>query len=196
MSLYDGLGPNLAKEGVPLTVYLACLKSVKLYLLDNTTFFNEHVILCYLVAGGCGEFIASFIRAPAEAVKSRTQTGATISEAMQSNFPAGTGTREHVKRGQLQSLEIFRLGPFKSRCSSRSNYFSRRKNRRHSIRIRCLVKPFRCVRGYRREFMRHTFGCRRLPIDSTNGIRRRGSGKHFVEPRGRRGVDASHGKEQ
>ena len=65
MSLYDGLGPNLAKEGVPLTIYLGVYESVKLYLLDNTTFFNEHVILCYLVAGGCGEFIASFIQAPA-----------------------------------------------------------------------------------------------------------------------------------
>ena len=109
MSLYDGLGPNLAKEGVPLTVYLGVYESVKLYLLDNTTFFNEHVILCYLVAGGCGEFIASFIRAPAEAVKSRTQTGATISEAMQSNFQQARG-RENMYR--TWTVAIFRDIPF------------------------------------------------------------------------------------
>ena len=52
MSLYDGLGPNLAKEGVPLTLYLGVYETVKLSLLDNTVFFNEHVILCYLLAGG------------------------------------------------------------------------------------------------------------------------------------------------
>ena len=109
MSLYDGLGPNLAKEGVPLTVYLGVYESVKLYLLDNTTFFNEHVILCYLVAGGCGEFIASIIRAPAEAVKSRTQTGATISEAMQSNFQQARGRENMLK---TWTVAIFRDIPF------------------------------------------------------------------------------------
>lgn len=95
MSLYDGLGPNLAKEGVPLTLYLGVYETVKLSLLDNTAFFNEHVILCYLLAGGCGEFIASLIRVPAEAVKSRTQTGATIPEAIQSNFKSARG-RENI----------------------------------------------------------------------------------------------------
>ena len=95
MSLYDGLGPNLAKEGVPLTLYLGVYETVKLSLLDNTAFFNEHVILCYLLAGGCGEFIASIIRVPAEAVKSRTQTGATIPEAIQSNFKSARG-RENI----------------------------------------------------------------------------------------------------
>ena len=95
MSLYDGLGPNLAKEGVPLTLYLGVYETVKLSLLDNTAFFNEHVILCYLLAGGCGEFIASLIRVPAEAVKSRTQTGATIPEAIQSNFKSTRG-RENI----------------------------------------------------------------------------------------------------
>ncbi|CAL6322939.1 unnamed protein product [Bathycoccus prasinos] len=95
MSLYDGLGPNLAKEGVPLTLYLGVYETVKLSLLDHTAFFNEHVILCYLLAGGCGEFIASLIRVPAEAVKSRTQTGATIPEAIQSNFKSARG-RENI----------------------------------------------------------------------------------------------------
>ena len=95
MSLYDGLGPNLAKEGVPLTLYLGVYETVKLSLLDNTVFFNEHVILCYLLAGGCGEFIASIIRVPAESVKSRTQTGATIPEAIESNFKSARG-RENI----------------------------------------------------------------------------------------------------
>ncbi|CAL6316858.1 unnamed protein product [Bathycoccus prasinos] len=91
MSLYDGLGPNLAKEGVPLTLYLGVYETVKLSLLDNTAFFNEHVILCYLLAGGCGEFIASLIRCP----RRRTQTGATIPEAIQSNFKSARG-RENI----------------------------------------------------------------------------------------------------
>ena len=95
MSLYDGLGPNLAKEGVPLTLYLGVYETVKLFLLGNTAYFNEHIILCYLVAGGCGELVASVIRVPAEAVKSRTQTGASIPEAIQSNFKSARG-RENI----------------------------------------------------------------------------------------------------
>ena len=95
MSLYDGLGPNLAKEGIPLTLYLGVYETVKLFLLGNTAYFNEHIILCYLVAGGCGELVASVIRVPAEAVKSRTQTGATIPEAIQSNFKSARG-RENI----------------------------------------------------------------------------------------------------
>jgi len=95
MSLYDGLGPNLAKEGIPLTLYLGVYETVKLFLLGNTAYFNEHIILCYLVAGGCGELVASVIRVPAEAVKSRTQTGASIPEAIQSNFKSARG-RENI----------------------------------------------------------------------------------------------------
>ena len=170
---------------------------MKLYLLDNTTFFNEHVILCYLVAGGCGEFIASFIRAPAEAVKSRTQTGATISEAMQSNFQQARG-RENMYRtwtvaifrdipfGAIQialfeSLKLFLTSQEQAPFDPNSLFGEAVLGACGGIVGSLCVTPLDVVMP---------------PIDSTNGIRRRGSGKHFVEPRGRRGVDASHGKEQ
>jgi len=110
MSLYDGLGPNLAKEGVPLTLYLGVYETVKLFLLANTQFFNEHVILCYLFAGGCGEFIASIVRVPAEAVKSRTQIGATVPEAIFSNFGSDRGRKNIVRTWQVAVVRDIPFG--------------------------------------------------------------------------------------
>lgn len=83
-SLYDGLVPNLLKEGFPLALYLGLYENSKDVLLGVDA-LKPHPILVYLIAGGIGEFFASMFRLPAEAVKNGTQMGMSIPEALQTN---------------------------------------------------------------------------------------------------------------
>ena len=95
-SLYSGLMPNLAKEGVPLGVYLGLYEYAKDYLLTFDD-FRPHPIAIYLVAGGFGEFFASILRVPAEAVKNGTQIGLTVGEAWQTNVATPAAAKNLFK---------------------------------------------------------------------------------------------------
>lgn len=81
-SLYNGVLPNIVKEGPPSALYLGLYESSVIFLKQNP-FFAEHNILMYLLAGAFGELIGSIVRAPAEAVKTRVQTGYTINNALE-----------------------------------------------------------------------------------------------------------------
>ena len=72
MSLYEGLGSNILKEGPPSALYLGVYESVKYALLPQ--FGSQSLLLVYLLAGAAGETCGSIVRAPAEAIKSTVQT--------------------------------------------------------------------------------------------------------------------------
>jgi len=87
LSLYDGLAPNLLKEGPPLALYLGIYEALKTALLA-TDALREQPVLCYLIAGAVGELIGSVVRVPAEAVKSTRQADGTVTmaDAMETSF--------------------------------------------------------------------------------------------------------------
>ena len=87
LSLYDGLAPNLLKEGPPLALYLGIYEALKTALLA-TDALREEPVLCYLIAGAVGELIGGVVRVPAEAVKSTRQADGTVTmaDAMETNF--------------------------------------------------------------------------------------------------------------
>lgn len=74
LSLYQGLSGNLFKEGPPSAAYLGVYELAKTNLLANPT-LGPYPLLVYLISGALGECVGSVIRAPAEAIKSRVQTG-------------------------------------------------------------------------------------------------------------------------
>jgi hypothetical protein len=101
LSLYDGLLPNLVKEGPPLALYLGIYEALKATLLQ--TELRDQPILCYLVAGAVGELVGSFLRVPAEAIKSTQQSNAEMSvgAAMAANFGDAKGRENTVKAWQV-----------------------------------------------------------------------------------------------
>ena len=108
LSLYDGLVPNLFKEGLPLALYLGIYESVREQLMQ----FDEgkaHPILVYLVAGGIGEFFASIFRLPAEAVKNGTQVGMSVQEALETNVTSPSARKNLFK---VWKIVLFRDIPF------------------------------------------------------------------------------------
>jgi hypothetical protein len=104
LSLYDGLAPNLLKEGPPLALYLGIYEALKTALLA-TDALREEPVLCYLIAGAVGELIGSVVRVPAEAVKSTRQADGTVTmaDAMETNFGSERA------RSNLVSFFIFVL---------------------------------------------------------------------------------------
>lgn len=72
--LYEGLTGNLFKEVPPSAVYLGVYETVKYALAPKVA--PAYLLCVYLVAGAAGETVGSFIRAPAEAVKSLVQSKA------------------------------------------------------------------------------------------------------------------------
>ena len=90
-SLYDGLLPNIVKEGPPLALYLGIYEYLKTVLL--ATDLADSPVVCYLIAGAVGELIGSVLRVPAEAVKSTQQSKSEISlqEALALNFSTKEG---------------------------------------------------------------------------------------------------------
>jgi hypothetical protein len=91
-SLYDGLLPNVVKEGPPLALYLGIYEALKSALLA-TEQGRDSPVTCYLVAGAVGELVGSFLRVPAEAVKSTQQSNAgfTLADALRVNFATPEG---------------------------------------------------------------------------------------------------------
>ena len=110
LSLYQGLPAALAKEGPPSAVYLGVYEAAKTRLLA-TDLLGPFPVLVYLLAGAMGETFGSLLRAPAEAIKSRVQSGAdaTTGESFQSVLGTPEG-RENVQRAWSASL--FRDVPF------------------------------------------------------------------------------------
>lgn len=74
ISLYDGLLPNLVKEGPASALYLGIYEYSRT-LLEQVPFLQGNVLLIYLLAGSIGELAGSIVRSPAEAVKTRVQAG-------------------------------------------------------------------------------------------------------------------------
>jgi len=89
-SLYEGLFANMLKEAPASALYLGLYESAMVFL-SQFGFFQEYPLISYLLAGAIGELVGSMIRAPAEAVKTRLQTGnRTFPEAVSDTFgPAG-----------------------------------------------------------------------------------------------------------
>lgn len=90
-SLYDGLLPNVVKEGPPLALYLGIYEALKTALL--ATDLRSSPVTCYLLAGAFGELAGSVLRVPAEAVKSTQQSDAslTLRDALEVNFATAEG---------------------------------------------------------------------------------------------------------
>lgn len=72
--LYDGLLPNLLKEGPASALYLGIYEYSRT-ILEGLPFLEGKVLLIYLLAGSIGELAGSVVRSPAEAVKTRVQAG-------------------------------------------------------------------------------------------------------------------------
>ena len=107
-SLYDGILPNIVKEGPPSALYLGLYES-SIILLQKYPFFTDHKIIMYLLAGAIGEVAGSIVRAPAEAVKTRVQSGdITLGDALQSVFFTQKGRENTYK---AWSSSIFRDVP-------------------------------------------------------------------------------------
>jgi hypothetical protein len=104
LSLYQGIIGALLKEGPPSAFYLGVYESVKSMLLANPT-FAQTPLLVYLLAGAAGETVGSVIRAPAEAIKSRVQSGvdASTAEAVQNVLVDAKG-RANVAKAWSASL--------------------------------------------------------------------------------------------
>jgi hypothetical protein len=96
-SLYDGLLPNIVKEGPPLAMYLGIYEYLKAVLL--ATDLKDSPVVCYLIAGAVGELIGSVLRVPAEAVKSTQQSkeDISLSDAMALNFATAEGRANCVE---------------------------------------------------------------------------------------------------
>merc|ERR1719491_2008188 len=93
ISLYDGLLPNLVKEGPASALYLGIYEYSRT-LLEQVPFLQGNVLLIYLLAGSIGELAGSIVRSPAEAVKTRVQTGLyDVSGAVENVFLTGDGRR-------------------------------------------------------------------------------------------------------
>jgi len=108
MSLYEGLGANILKEGPPSALYLGVYESVKYALLPQ--FGPQSLLLVYLLAGAAGETCGSIVRAPAEAIKSTVQTTYCTALEASSQVFGSSASRENLVRAW--SASIWRDVPF------------------------------------------------------------------------------------
>mmetsp|Transcript_38567 Transcript_38567/g.121087 ORF Transcript_38567/g.121087 Transcript_38567/m.121087 type:complete len:474 (+) Transcript_38567:17-1438(+) len=101
--LYVGLLPNIVKEAPASALYLGIYELAKGLLLQGGLAATP--LLAYLLAGAAGEVVGSLIRAPAEAIKSRLQSGAdsTTVDSVRSVLGTSAG-RENVMRAWSSSL--------------------------------------------------------------------------------------------
>jgi hypothetical protein len=92
-SLYEGVLPNVIKEAPGAAIYLGVYEVVR-QKLSLVSVFSGNPLLVYLLSGAVGEVCGSVVRAPAEAVKIKTQTSSlSASEALASVFtPQGMAT--------------------------------------------------------------------------------------------------------
>lgn len=104
LSLYQGIQGALLKEGPPSAAYLGVYEAVKTKLLATPT-FAQWPLVVYLISGALGETVGSVIRAPAEQLKSRVQSGldSSTSEAFQRVILDQDG-RQNVLRSWSASL--------------------------------------------------------------------------------------------
>lgn len=101
--LYEGLIGNLFKEVPPSAIYLGVYESVKYALSPKVA--PAYLLLVYLVAGAAGETVGSFIRAPAEAVKSLVQSKAKANALEAAKSVLGTADgRANVLRAWGASI--------------------------------------------------------------------------------------------
>ena len=110
LSLYQGLPGALLKEGPPSAIYLGVYEAAKTRLIA-TPWLSAYPLLVYLLAGALGETFGSLLRAPAEAIKTRLQSGmdASTAESFQSVLGNAEG-RKNVATAWRSSL--FRDVPF------------------------------------------------------------------------------------
>jgi len=72
--LYDGLLPNLLKEGSVSALYLGVHEYSRIFL-QGLPFLQGKVLLMYLLVGAIGELPGSVVWFPAKAVRTRVQVG-------------------------------------------------------------------------------------------------------------------------
>jgi len=91
-SLYDGLLGNLVKEGPSSALYLGVYESARSQLMTVPA-IADNLLIVYLIAGAAGEFCGSVIRAPAEAVKTKLQSGkdSSFSQSVESVIGTDSG---------------------------------------------------------------------------------------------------------
>jgi hypothetical protein len=104
LALYKGLSGAVIKEGPPSAVYLGVYEAVKNALLASPT-FAPYPILVYILGGAIGSSVASVLKAPAEVVKARTQTGmdSSIEESIQNALLDERG-RENTVNAWIASM--------------------------------------------------------------------------------------------
>jgi hypothetical protein len=85
LELYNGVLANIFKEAPASALYLGLYES-SMKFLGNYEFFQDNVLIAYLLSGAIGELFGSMIRAPAEAVKTRIQTGKTMADSLDEVF--------------------------------------------------------------------------------------------------------------
>ena len=110
-SLYDGLVPNLLKEGPPLALYLGIYEALKSVLLRNT---DLAPVVCYLAAGAVGECVGSVVRVPAEAIKSTRQAdgSVTVAGAVAKNFGDCKGRSNLIRAWSVAVVRDVPFGEF------------------------------------------------------------------------------------
>jgi len=110
-SLYDGLVPNLLKEGPPLALYLGIYEALKSLLLRNTELAP---VFCYLAAGAVGECVGSVVRVPAEAIKSTRQAdgSVTVAGAVAKNFGDCKGRSNLIRAWSVAVVRDVPFGEF------------------------------------------------------------------------------------
>ena len=102
LSLYQGIDGALVKEGPPSALYLGIYEAVKLHLLATSTL---DPLAIYLISGALGECAGSIVRAPAEAIKSRVQSGVDPSTSVSVQRVLGTSEgRANALRAWTASL--------------------------------------------------------------------------------------------
>lgn len=106
LGLYDGILPNLLKEGPASAFYLGVYEIAKTSLLTNFPSLESNILLVYLLAGSIGELAGSVLRSPAEAVKTRVQAGLfDVPSAVQNVF--------FTKEGRKNTFFAWSAGVFR-----------------------------------------------------------------------------------
>jgi len=110
IGLYQGLTGALIKEGPPSALYLGVYEAGKSTLLAMPAFAQTPLIV-YLISGALGECVGSVVRAPAEAIKSRVQSGLDSSTA--DSFKSVVGNPEgRANIVRAWSASLWRDVPF------------------------------------------------------------------------------------
>ena len=186
-SLYDGLLPNIVKEGLPLAMYLGIYEYLKAVLL--ATDLKDSPVVCYLIAGAAGELIGSVLRVPAEAVKSTQQSkeDISLSDAMALNFATAEGRANCVEAWTVAVTRDVPFGAIQIALFEALKIYLSGLSDPRSTATRSWARPSWGLRRRRRRLHQRAHGRRRGAPDQAAGGRRRGGSRGGETGRGRDG---------